>query len=41
MPITEKNKDGGVVNKFYFSFPIDLQLVMKTKNAKEWPTIHL
>ena len=41
MPIVEKNKDGGVLNKFYFSFPIDLQLVYKTKTAKEWPTIHL
>ena len=40
MPIVCKNKDGGYLNKFYFSFPIDLQLVFKA-NATQWPTIHI
>ena len=40
MPIAEKNKDGGIVNKFYFCFPIDLQLVFR-ENAQDWPVIHM
>ena len=40
-PVLIKNQDGATVNRFYFSFPIDLQLIAKTKSAElEWPTLH-
>ncbi len=40
-PVLIKDEDGGVLNKFYFSFPIDLQLIAKEKAADhEWPVLH-
>lgn len=39
LPVLEKNKDGGVLTKFYFCFPIDIQLLMKN-NSVDWPIIH-
>ena len=39
LPVLEKNKDEGVITKFYFCFPIDIQLVKK-RDAVEWPIFH-
>jgi len=40
-PVLIDNEDGGTINRFYFSFPIDLQLMTKKKVAEiAWPTLH-
>lgn len=40
-PTLVPNEDGGVTNQFYFSFPIDVQLIAKEKAAaQEWPVLH-
>ena len=39
MPVIRKNKDGGIKTKFYFSFPLDFQLLVKSK-VVESPAIH-
>jgi hypothetical protein len=40
-PVLHKDEDGGTINRFYFCFPIDLQLVAESKVADvEWPTLH-
>ena len=34
------DEDGGATNKFYFSFPIDLQLIARSKTMEQvWPSL--
>ena len=36
-----EDEDGGSISRFYFSFPIDIQLIARKKVAEvAWPTLH-
>lgn len=40
MPIIEKDENGVIITRFYFCFPIDIQL-LKKNTSSEWPIIHI
>lgn len=40
-PSVQADEEGGSINKFYFSFPLDWQLLASEKAIqKDWPVMH-